>query len=68
LACLAADGKLQPGDIWVQESIIGSRFEASYTLDGGQVRPSITGSAFVTLEGRLILQESDPFRWGIHGS
>ncbi|MFM8360910.1 MAG: proline racemase family protein, partial [Verrucomicrobiota bacterium] len=26
LACLAADGKLQPGEQWVQESILGSRF------------------------------------------
>ena len=68
LACLAADGKLAPGDVWVQESIIGSRFEAAYVQEDGQVRPSITGSAFVTLEGRLILQERDPFRWGLHGA
>lgn len=67
LACLAADGKLEPGDIWIQESIIGSRFEASYSTDGARVFPALTGSAFVTLEGRLILQERDPFRWGIHG-
>lgn len=67
LACLAADGTLNPGDVWVQESIIGSRFEATYSLDGDRVRPSLTGSAFVTLEGRLILQEDDPFRWGISG-
>jgi 4-hydroxyproline epimerase len=68
LACLAADGKLAPGDVWVQESIIGSRFEATYVQEDGQVRPSITGSAFVTLEGRLILQDHDPFRWGIRGA
>ena len=28
LACLFADGKLKPGDVWRQESITGSRFEA----------------------------------------
>lgn len=67
LACLAADGKLKPGEVWVQESIIGSRFEASYSTDGTRVSPSLTSSAFVTLEGRLILQERDPFRWGIRG-
>jgi 4-hydroxyproline epimerase len=67
LACLAADGKLRPGEIWVQESIIGSRFEASYTLDGEQVRPTITGAAYITLDGRLLLDERDPFRWGIGG-
>ena len=40
LACLAADGKLAPGDIWRQESIIGSRFEASYRAgsDGRMMR------------------------------
>ena len=65
VACLAADGKLAPGEVWVQESIIGSRFEATYTREDGQVRPSITGSAFVTLEGSLILDEHDPFCWGI---
>jgi 4-hydroxyproline epimerase len=68
LACLAADGKLRPGDVWVQESIIGSRFEARYSMDGTHVLPALTGSAFVTLEGRLILQERDPFRWGIRGA
>jgi 4-hydroxyproline epimerase len=65
LACLAADGKLQPGEIWVQESIIGSRFEASYRREGDTVYPSITGSAFVTLRGRIILDEHDPFKWGV---
>jgi 4-hydroxyproline epimerase len=65
VACLAADGKLAPGEVWVQDSIIGSRFEASYTLEGAQVRPRITGSAFITLEGSLIVDERDPFGWGI---
>jgi len=49
----------------VQESITGSRFEGSYQLKDGAVWPSITGSAFVTLEGILIFPERDPFRWGI---
>ena len=30
LACLAADGKLAEGEAWVQESIIGSTFSASF--------------------------------------
>jgi 4-hydroxyproline epimerase len=66
LACLAADGKLQPGEIWVQESVIGSRFQATYRLEGDDVYPSITGEAFITLRGCLILDERDPFKWGIH--
>ena len=50
VACLAADGTLAPGEVWVQESIIGSRFEATYRRDGEQVLPSITGDAFITAE------------------
>jgi 4-hydroxyproline epimerase len=65
VACLAADGKLQPGEVWRQESIIGSVFEASYEREGERVRPSITGRAWVSGEGTLLLDESDPFRWGI---
>ena len=30
LACLAADGKLQPGVTWRQESIVGTVFECTY--------------------------------------
>ena len=68
LACLAADGKLAEGDTWVQESIVGSRFEASYAwLDraSGKVAPRISGSAFITAETTLVLDEHDPFCWGI---
>ena len=65
LACLAADGKLPPGRPWVQESIIGSRFEATYAQEGAAIRPRITGSAFVTLDGSLVIDPGDPFRWGV---
>jgi 4-hydroxyproline epimerase len=51
--------------VWVQESIIGSRFEASYTLVDGRIYPHITGAAYITLEGNLILDERDPFTRGI---
>ncbi|MCG6158005.1 proline racemase family protein [Rubinisphaera margarita] len=66
LACLAADGKLAPGEIWIQESIIGSRFRASYrTGESGTIIPRIVGTAFICAEGRLIQQPDDPFRDGI---
>lgn len=66
LACLQADGKLAPGEVWQQESVIGSRFQARYSLDGdGRVVPTITGEAFVTAEATLILGDADPLRWGI---
>jgi 4-hydroxyproline epimerase len=66
LACLAADGKLKEGDVWRQESIVGSVFEASYRRAGDQIIPRIVGSAFVTAESTLILDPADPFRTGIH--
>jgi 4-hydroxyproline epimerase len=66
LACLAADGRLAPGRTWVQESVIGGRFEASYRLlPGGRVAPTITGRAWVTAEAWLIRDPGDPFRDGI---
>ncbi len=66
LACLAASGKLKPGEEWVQESIIGSRFSASYRLSPtGGVIPSIQGRAFITAEGMLHRDPSDPFADGI---
>jgi 4-hydroxyproline epimerase len=65
LACLAADGKLAPGETWVQESIIGSRFKASYERDGDNIIPTITGNAWVNSEATFILDENDPFCWGI---
>ncbi len=65
LACLAADGQLAPGQRWVQESVIGSTFEASYELISGEVRPTITGRAFITAEGTILAQEGDPYAWGI---
>ena len=65
LACLAADGKLREGETWVQESITGSLFTASYRRSGNQVLPTITGAAFVNAEATLILDDDDPFCWGI---
>ena len=65
LACLVADGKLVPGDVWRQESVIGSVFEGSIEIVDGAVIPSITGSAYITGESTLILDEDDPFRFGI---
>jgi len=65
LACLHADGKLREGEIWRQESIIGSVFEGSFTLKDGRVLPRIRGSAYITADTQLILEEQDPFRWGI---
>ncbi len=65
LACLAADGKLAPGEIWRQESIIGSVFEGSYTPTENAIIPTITGTAYIIAEATLILDPADPFQFGI---
>lgn len=66
VACLAADGKLQPGQRWRQASIIGSQFEASYALqDDGKVIPTLRGRAHMSAEATLIIEDDDPFGWGI---
>ena len=68
LACLAADGKLAEGHAWVQESIIGSAFTGRFkwvNREKGEVVPVITGTAFVNAEATLLLDEKDPFCWGI---
>ena len=66
LACLAADGKLQPGQIWHQASVIGSQFEASYeAVDNGRIIPTIRGRAHLSADAQLLIEADDPFAWGI---
>lgn len=67
LACLAADGKFKPGEVWRQESITGSVFEGRVELtdEPGSVSPIITGEAFVTAEATLLIDPADPLRDGI---
>ena len=65
LACLLADGKIREGEVWRQESIVGSVFEGSIRNVGGQLIPSITGSAYVTGETTLLFDPDDSFRHGI---
>lgn len=65
LACLAADGKLAPGEVRVQQSITGSIFEASYQPDGERILPCISGRAFVTAESELLFHADDAFHRGI---
>jgi len=66
LACLAADGKLRPGQRWIQESIIGSRFIGAYRQgDAGRVIPTIVGTSFICGDTQLLAHADDPFRYGI---
>jgi 4-hydroxyproline epimerase len=65
LACLFADKKLKAGQVWRQESIVGSIFEGTVSVSDNVIYPSIKGSAFITGETDLILDERDPFCMGI---
>jgi 4-hydroxyproline epimerase len=65
LACLFADGKIKPEEVWRQESIVGSMFEGTVRVVDGQVVPRIRGSAFVNSEAMLLLDPEDPFCWGL---
>lgn len=66
LACLANKGLLMPNKTWVQESVIGSTFSASYRLNKAQeIIPTISSTAFICSSATLIRQPNDPFINGI---
>jgi 4-hydroxyproline epimerase len=66
MACLYADGRLAPGDIWIQEGILGTCFEGRITEGpNGHVNPVITGRAWITAESKLLFDRTDPFVSGI---
>ena len=65
LACLHADGKLAEGQVWRQQSVVGSIFEGRVQIQDGKVIPTITGEAWVMAEGQLLVDERDPFGDGI---
>ncbi len=65
LACLLEDGKLAEGAEWREESIVGSVFVGSARRRDGQIIPTIRGTAHVNMEATLLLDERDPFCWGI---
>ena len=81
LACLAADSLLAPDQIWRQQGVVGSVFTGSYqhatdlntTLNNPAgtaypkhtIIPTICGYAYACAETTLIVQQDDPFKWGI---
>lgn len=65
LACLAASGKLAPGQPWRQASILNHTFEGSYqALADGTILPRISGQAWIIGESTYFFDPSDPFRYG----
>ena len=70
MACLAADGRLSEGEVWRQESVIGSVFEGTYRRSEASehhIVPSIVGSAHVMADAHLIIDPTDPLAFGIRG-
>ena len=66
MACLFADGKLKPGELWVQEGILGTSFDARIAgATDGRIHPVITGRAWITAESTLHFDPRDPFAGGI---
>jgi 4-hydroxyproline epimerase len=68
MACLHADGRLKPGQVWRQESIVNTVFEGHIRVEDGVVWPSIKGSAWINAESNLILDATDPLVWGIRSA
>jgi 4-hydroxyproline epimerase len=66
LACLHADGKLKPGEIFRQAGILNTVFAGSVeALPDGKVLPRVSGRAWVNGEAVHHFNPSDPFRHGI---
>lgn len=65
LACLYSDGRLKEGHFWRQESIIGSEFDGSVAVREGQIFPTISGTAYVVADSRIVTEKEDPFGHGI---
>jgi len=65
LACLHADGKLKPGEIWRQASILNTVFTGSVVELADGIIPTITGRAWVNGESTYFFNPADPLRNGI---
>jgi len=69
LAQLAAKGKLKPGDSYVHESLIGSRFTGrveaeTQVAEYSAIIPSIEGSAHITGLNTIFVDPEEPFPEG----
>ena len=64
IACLAADGLLPEGQVWIQESITGTTLEGCYYRRNSRIVPTITGIAYLTGESSLFFDERDPLCFG----
>jgi 4-hydroxyproline epimerase len=68
MACEFAAGRLEAGQLWRQEGILGTVFTGSIAAlpgDPTRVLPTISGRAWITAESTLHFDATDPFREGI---
>ena len=66
LACLHADGRIKPGEIWRQAGILDTIFCGRIEeIAGGKIIPFISGRAWVNGESTYFFDSTDPFRYGI---
>src|SRR5205823_12730819 len=67
LACLYADGKLSAGEEWIQAGILDTVLRGSFKpgSNPGEIISTIAGTAHVTANVELLLDDDDPFCWGI---
>jgi 4-hydroxyproline epimerase len=60
--------------VWTQASVIGSTFQASYeradasAAEDARIIPTLRGSAYVCAEATLLIDDADPFAWGIRAA
>lgn len=64
MATLLAHGQLKEGQPWRQEGILGGIFEGVLVRQGERLIPRITGTAYLTADAELLLDERDPYRDG----
>ena len=65
LACLHDSGKLKVGQKWKQAGILGTVFEGEILQENhGNIIPLVSGQAWVNGKYELIVDPSDPFRYG----
>jgi 4-hydroxyproline epimerase len=67
MAALHARGVLAVGASWRQESVIGSLFIGVVHERDGELIPTIRGRAYITAEATLVLDDGDPYRYGLDG-
>ncbi|MEM8945285.1 MAG: proline racemase family protein [Planctomycetota bacterium] len=68
VACLASAGELSPGEIYRQESVTGSIFNASFQMQGKKLIPEIRGHANILADVKIVFEESDCRRYGLDPS